>query len=107
MRTCGLVLLSTNFTFAVLLHAFMCWRIRLRRFAGGLSRKPTVRRTPPAPQYFVTTTARRSAVGLKSRMTLVSRAIGALFIGLMSIAVRAAWTNWSCGNLLGKQTITF
>src|SRR6185295_282939 len=105
MRTSGSVLASTNLTLAVALQAFMCARIRLRRLAGGLSRNPTVRRTPSLPQYFVVTTAMRCGVGRKPGITIASRLRCGWFTGLISLAVRAAATQRLRGSRFGKQTI--
>src|SRR5947208_16821807 len=107
MRTCAADddFVSTNFTFAVLFHAFMWARIFFFSAVGGLSIKLTVRETPFGPQYFVVTTAIRSGVGTKPGITIANRSTGAWFRGLISTAFFAAAISFSRGSLFGEQTI--
>ncbi len=64
-----------------------------------------MRCTPSLPQYFVVTTARCSAVGLKSGISCVRRWTGAWFNGLILSAVFAASTSASFGSDFGWQTM--
>src|SRR6266851_4741136 len=82
----------------------MCSRIRARRSAGALSKKPTVNRTPPECQYLVVKTAMCSGVGANCGVTLRSRSMGGWLTGLMSAAVRAAEIHRSRGNIFGRHT---
>src|SRR5262245_20391946 len=68
----------------------MCERILALRSAGGLSRNPTVSRTPPAPQYLEVRSARRSAgMTVPGKAALKAVTAGA-FAGLISTAFVAA-----------------
>src|SRR4051812_15427280 len=83
----------------------MCARIFVLRPDDGASRKPTVSFTPLGPQYFVTTTAIASGVGLKRGLTNASRARAGKLAGLVVAAVSAAATHCARGRAFGVQTI--
>src|SRR6185369_13089705 len=101
MRTCGLVLLCTNFTLVVLFHAFMCDKMRVRSAAGGLSRKPTVRFTPFVCQNFVGATEMAALVGLNPGTIIATLSSRGRFTGLISVAILAAESHRFRGNCLG------
>ena len=105
MRTWGSVLVSVNCTFAVFAQAFMWVIMRARRSAGGLSRKPTVRRTPAVCQRFAIMTAMRSSCEPGPPKPRATIADGGWFAGLISTALRAASTHFSRGNDFGVHTM--
>src|SRR5262245_54841597 len=81
----------------------MCERILARRSDGGLSRNPTVSRTPPAPQYLEVKSARRSTgMTVPGKAALKAVTAGA-FVGLISTAFFAADVHSLGGSVLILQ----
>src|ERR1051326_2536897 len=99
-RTCGLEDVSTSLTFANWLHAFIWLNNRALRSPGGLSRNPTVSRTPEAGHLFPVSNARCSSVGITGfgRASATSRPDNA-FAGFTSRAFRAASAQSSGGRI--------
>src|SRR5215510_7093065 len=81
----------------------MCETMRALRSAGGLSRNPTVRRMPLAPQYLEVKSARCSGWITAPGDAALKAVTAGAFVGLISTALLAAEVHSLLGSILMVQ----